>query len=219
MLTRSLQSVKVPISYLHDSDIIENDKIKTIALDNIDIQFIDSTTTVTLTNRLILPLIFYYYFDRKYDITLGQNNFDQKYSDFFKSSFITESQRSGKYTLVNSNTSDYTLDISIDTIDTKSNYRIIQSHMYFGVISMSIWDEKRSPSVSQLVLSVRLKNKNDIVFKRNYVFGKTQELSIPKSNNSKTLRTDFMTNMVESLSLNTKGCIEIIIDDINREIN
>ena len=69
MLTRSLQSVKVPISYLHDSDIIENDKIKTIALDNIDIQFIDSTTTVTLTNRLILPLIFYYYFDRKYDIT------------------------------------------------------------------------------------------------------------------------------------------------------
>ena len=219
MLTRSLQKSKAPISYLHDSEIIEFDKTKTIALGSFNNQIIDSITNVTVTRRIIIPLLVFNYFDRKYDISLGQSNLDQNYTDFFKSSFLTESHRSGKYSLVDSNTSDYILDIKIDSCYTTSKYQMTSSSLYLVSHVITTIKEKGFPSESKLVLSVSLKSNNKIVFEKDYIFDKIQALSNSRSKQTNALRAFFITNMVESLSLNTKECIELIIDDINKEIN
>jgi len=229
MLTRSLQKSKAPISYLHDSEIIEFDKTKTISLGNFNNQIIDSITNVIVTKRIIIPLLVFNYFDRKYDVSLGQSNLDQNYTDFFKNSFIAESHRSGKYSFVDSNVSDYILDIKIDRCNTTSKYQTTITDVYLGDYVMTTVKEKGFPSESKLVLSVKLKSKNKVVFEKDYEFDKTRAFSRLRSsqaytsrtffNNNNVIRTFFITNMVETLSLNTKECIELIIDDINKEIN
>jgi hypothetical protein len=71
------------------------------------------------------------------------------------------------------------------------------------------------PAETNLVLNVKLKKENNLIFEKKYTIEKTQPFINRPALNVNKLRSDFVTNMAESLSLSTKESIELIITDIN----
>ncbi|MDR2906445.1 MAG: hypothetical protein LBU91_00435, partial [Bacteroidales bacterium] len=116
MLMKSLNKYQVPLDYLHDSKINECDKSATVSFASFDNSILDSSTSVYKINQKILPFIFYNYTEVNLGVKLGQSSLEQNYSDFYRKSFITESQRAGCYSLTENTTdSKYMVEISFDS--------------------------------------------------------------------------------------------------------
>jgi hypothetical protein len=176
----------------------------------------NSSTSVTTINHKLLPFILYNYEETDLAVNLGQSSIEQNYSDFFKESFKKESQRTGCYSLTDDiDNTDYILEIRFDTCQTKSKYRKIDTLLFLLVAFGSSTQEIGDPSETDLNLNVKLIKDDKLVFEKKYSINRTQPFINVQTNDVDKLRSDFLTNMVESLSLSTKECIEQIIRDIN----
>jgi hypothetical protein len=78
--------------------------------------------------------------------------------------------------------------------------------------------EAGSPSQTDLNLNVKLIKDNNLVFEKVYSIDRRQPFINLQSRDVDKLRSDFVNNMVESLSLSTKECIQRIVKDINQVI-
>jgi hypothetical protein len=81
------------------------------------------------------------------------------------------------------------------------------------------YQESGSPAYSKLRFSAELKRGEDVIFTKNYLADREQPFISNNYRDINKLRSDFLVNMAESLSLNTKDCIELLIQDINDNLN
>ena len=216
-LLKSLNKYQVSLEYLHDSEIKECNKSSTVALIGFDNQVLDFLTSVSKINYKLFPFIIYNYEEINLAVNLGQNSLEQNYYDFFKKSFATESQRTGCYSLIdNSNDSKYTVEIVFDTCKIDSKYQRSTIVLFFLFAASMREQEIGYPAKTNLVLNVKLKKETNLIFERKYSIEKVQPFL--NTGNTYKLYSDFVTNMVESLSLSTKDCIEQLVIDINQVV-
>ncbi len=219
MLLKNLNRYQVSLEYLHDSEITECDKSATVTLVKFDNQVLDSVTSVSRSNYKLFPFIVYNYEEIKFSVNLGQSSLEQNYHDFFKESFAMESQRTGCYLLTDSLTdSEYTVEIVLDTCKVNSMYQRSTTVLFFLFGYSTNYQEFGFPAKTNLPLSVRLKKENDLIFEKKYSINKIQPFLDVLIRDTNKLRSDFITNMAESLSLSTKDCIEQLVIDINQII-
>jgi hypothetical protein len=153
-------------------------------------------------------------------VKLGQNSIQENYNDFFTNSFITESSRSGCFGIATKKTNDsiYTLDLKIDTCITSSKYSRSTTVIFLLVAYSMSFSEWGSPAETYLHVSASLKKGEKIIYEKKYIVKRNQPFVNSRIANTNKLRSDFTVNMVESLSLSTKQCVEDIITDINSSI-
>ena len=152
-------------------------------------------------------------------MNLGQSSLEQNYYDFFKKSFTVESQRSGCFSLTDNPTdSKYTVEIVFDTCKIGSKYQRNSTVLFLLFAYSMSFQEIGFPAKTDLVLNVKLKKENNLIFEKNYSINKEQPFLNVQSRDVNKLRADFVTNMAESLSLSTKDCIEQLVTDINQVI-
>ncbi len=219
LLQKSLNKYQVPIDYLHDTEIVGCDKTISILLGSFENQVFDSSTSVTTISHKLLPFIIYNYEETNLAVNLGQNSIEQDYSDFFKESFKKESQRTGCYSLTDEvDNNDYVLQIRFDTCRTKSQYQT-KGVLLFLLVAFGVSvQEIGFPSETDLNVNVKLVKENTLIFENKYSINRMQPFINVQTRDVEKLRSDFLTNMAESLSLSTKECIQRIVQDINQVI-
>ena len=210
-LQEDLNKSKVSLGYLHDSNISNCPKTNSMIV-KLNNNQLDTISIVSTNNRLILPLIIFYYFETNLNVKLGQNSIQQQYNDFFMGSFITETKRSGCFNIANYNSNDsiFMLELTIDTCKTISKY-----YRRVTIFANLTREEMGFPSETYLQVSTKLTRGNIQIANKTYVVRRIQPFLNIHSASFDKLRADFATNMVESLSLSTKQCIEDIINDLN----
>lgn len=219
MLLKSLNKYQAPLEYLHDSKINECDKPTKVSLAIFDNKVLDSLTSVSKINHKVLPFLIYNYEEINLAVTLGQSSIKQNFQDFFKQSFEVESQRTGCYSLTNNPTdSQYTVEVVFDTCKVDSKYQRNSTVLFFLIAYSMSFQEIGFPAKTNLALHVKIKKANTLVFEKKYSINKEQPFINAPIRDINKLRSDFVTNMAESLSFSTKDCIEQIIFDINQII-
>lgn len=219
MLQKSLQNYRAPMGYLYDSKIIEGPKNDSLII-WVNNKSLDSLTSVTKLKGTVLPFIVFTYVESNMGVKLGQSSMEQTYDDFFATSLADESERSGSFIISNTSSSDslYTLDIEIDTCITHSKYQQSTTVLFLFFAYSYSFEERGFPSQTNLKVTTKLRKGNTVVAERSYAVERTQPFLNPQTVSVDKLRADFTANMVESLSLSTKQCIEEIIRDVNRDL-
>lgn len=219
MLQKSLNKYNAPIGYLHDSKKI-NYPVTDSLIINLNNKSLDSLTSVTKTGRLVLPFIVFNYSELNMNVKLGQKSIQQEYNDFFVNSLIDESKRTGCFGITNKRADDstYTLDITIDSCITNSNYRESSTVIFLLFAYSMSYNEIGFPAETNLQVSTRLKKGDSVIAEKKYSIKRTQPFLYTRNTNVDKLRSEFISNMVESLSLCTKQCIEDMIIDINNSL-
>lgn len=219
MLQKSLGKFDAPIGYLHDSKITDCPKTDSLVvwLNN---QSLDSVTNVSKINTKVLPFLVFNYTEVNMKVKLGQSSLQQKYDDFFAGSLADETKRTGCFAITDQEPKDsyYTLDITIDTCTTNSKYQRSTTVLFLFFAYSYSFQEAGFPAQTNLKVSARLKKGNDLVAEHTYVIDRTQPFIPNPNRNITNLRADFTANMVESLSLSTKQCVEEIILDVNKAL-
>ena len=219
MLLKSLNKYRAPLEYLHDRKINECDKSTRVSLAVFDNQVLDSLTSVSKINHKVLPFLIYNYEEINLAVNLGQSSLEQSYYEFFKQSFAVESQRTGCYSLTDNPTdSEYTIEIVFDTCKINSKYQRNSTVLFFLIAYSMSFQEIGFPAKTNLVLNLKVKKADNLIFEKTYSIDKEQPFINARMQDVNKLRSDFVTNMAESLSLSTKDCIEQIIFDINQVI-
>lgn len=216
MLLKSLNKYEAPLDYLHDSEIRECDKSVGIAFTELEPQALDSATSVTKIDSKVLPFIVYNYQEVNMAVNMGESSLDNSYSDFFRESFYVESQRTGCYTLdENTEKSEYSLEITYDTCKVNSKYHRNSTVLFLLFAYSMNFQEIGFPAETDLAVKVKLSKGSKSVFEKTYSTNRIQPFINQQTVNVNKLRSDFVINMAESLSLVTKECIEEIISDLN----
>ncbi|MDD4972225.1 MAG: hypothetical protein PHT07_22585 [Paludibacter sp.] len=216
MLQSSLRKYNSSIGYLHDcpkSNCSRTNQVQVILTKSP----LDTITTVSKLNGLVLPFLVFNYFETNMKVKLGQSSIQESYDTFFTSSLADESKRSGCFNVTNDvrNDSIYTLELSIDTCYTVSKYR--KTTAFYMLVFAYGWSvsESGSPAQTKLQVTAKFRKGNKLIYEKQYVVNHNQPFINSRTANSNNLRSDFSTNMVEGLSLSTKECIEKIVADIN----
>lgn len=219
MLQKSLQNYRAPMGYLYDSQIMEGPKNDSLII-WVNNKSLDSLTSVTKLKGRVYPFIVFNYIESNMGVKLGQSSLEQTYDDFFSTSLANESERSGSFTISNTSSSDslYTLDIEIDTCTTNSKYQHSTTVLFLFFAYSISYEERGFPSQTNLKVTTKLRKGNDLIAERSYSVDRTQPFLNQNLVSVDRLRADFTANMVESLSLSTKQCIEEIIQDVNVDL-
>ena len=219
MLQKSLSKYKAPIGYLHDSKIVDCAKRDSLMV-NLNTRSLDSLTSVSKINGLVLPFLFFNYTEYNMRVKLGQGSIEEKFDDFFANSFIEESKRTGCFAIANGalNDSLYVLDITIDSCTITSRYQKSSTILFLVFAYSYSFSEMGFPAETSLQVTTRLRKGKILIAEKNYLVKKTQPFLNSRNTGIEKLRSDFTANMVESLSLCTKECIEEMIIDLNKAI-
>lgn len=216
MLQSSLLKFNSSIGYLHDypkSNCSRTNQVRVI----INNSPLDTITTVSKLNGLVLPFIIFNHFETTMKVKLGQNSIQESYNSFFAGSLADESKRSGCFHVTNDlrNDSIHTLELTIDTCITTSKYR--KSTTFYMLVFAYGWNisESGSPAETRLQVTAKFRKGNTLIYEKKYSINHIQPFVNSNIANTNKLLADFTTNMVEGLSLSTKECIEKIVADIN----
>lgn len=215
MLQTSLLKLNSSMGYLHDSPKSSCPRNNQVYV-TIQNSPLDTITSVSKLNGLVLPFIIFNHFETTMKVKLGQSSIQEDYNTFFVSSLADESNRSGCFNVSNDlrNDSIHTLELTIDTCNTTSKYR--KSFTFYFLLYYYGWNisESGSPAETNLQVSAKFRKGNSLVYEKKYVIKHSQPF-VNSIANANKLRSDFSINMVEGLSLSTKECIEQIVADIN----
>ncbi|HEY4788172.1 MAG TPA: hypothetical protein VIH57_19090 [Bacteroidales bacterium] len=215
--TKSLQNhlnlYELPIGYIHDTKEINCHKFDSLII-NLKNKPLDSVLTVSLKHRHVRFLVFYVSRDIKMNIELGDDVLEQPYSEFFLSSLKEESKRTGCFAISNKAAGDslYTLDITMDTCKTNADYQYQESDL----LSYSKMKVNFYPSETYIHVFTSLRRGRTFITEKAYTFKRRQPYLVTQNKNMSL--DDLMSNMVESLSLSTKECVERIVNDVNLSI-
>lgn len=217
MLQKSLMKYQAPIGYLHDSKVLDCSRNDTIFISTVNNKGLDSMTTVSKMKGKLLPFLLFNYTESNMKVALGQSSMKESYPDFFVSSLMDESKRSGCFVIDGRNPgkNQYRLELSIDTCLVKSKYQRSTTVIFLLFAYSMSFVEQGFPSETDLVVSARLKKGDRLISEKCYRVKKTQPFLNVQSRNVDKLRSDFTANLVESLSLSTKQCVEEMIKDLN----
>jgi len=207
------------LEYIHDSHINGCPKKDSVVIMMHD-YLLDGKTTVRKGSMLILPFLFFNYFEQNYWVTLGQEALNSRYDDFFIANLAEECQRNGCFHLTGmiSNDSTYTLEIGVDTCYTRAKYKRFSSFVYFGYGYESLNDEYGKTPKTTLKVSAVLRKAGNVIFRQQYVSENSISPGIESRQGKNDPRGILIRSMTGSLSLSTKQCIEEIVTDINKAL-
>jgi len=217
MLQKSLDKISMPLDYSYDIQPSICSKKDSLVVFFNGIPW-NTPTKVSKRRGKCFPFLIVNYFESNMGVSLGKNSVYPDYNDFFFDSMLDECYRSGCFTVCYDSTfsdSVYKLTLSIDTCETKSNYRTSTTILYFIYAYSTSYFEKGYPAETHLSISARLSKGESLIFDKTYSVERKKPFSSIRGGDTNQLRTDFVANMVESLSLSSKECIEAIVEDIN----
>jgi hypothetical protein len=213
-LQRDLVNYKSSLAYLHDTKLSTKAKTDSLVLDIKGPVFSDSTTVRAL-NKVIVPLLFFNYFQTNMQIGLGKVSMTENYSDFLYRSFDLEAERTASFA-VTTDTGDSALVYEITFDSCRSSAFYVSRHMsMLLVIGVALSKQQVRPSVTQLFATGRLKRKGVILMEKKYAIREEELYLRWKTRDEEKFRQDMTSNLVESLSLATKKCIESMITDLD----
>lgn len=214
---RSLEHKIVPLGYLFDSQIKECDNVATIAITQFDDAALLPVTTAKKKGGFVIPLLFLNYWEVNFNTTLGKASLNQDFSQFFKSSFKIESERSGCYTSINDTlNAGYKLEIEFDKCNVTSKYKQSTTVLILGDDFQSTdVNEKFFPSKGDFKFTAKLKRNGKTLFKKTYSIQSDLPYYGNNSFDIDELRTAYLNNMGMTMSQTTKKCIEQLVTDIN----
>jgi hypothetical protein len=214
-LVKSLSKYNFSLNYPHNSDIVECERQIKIAIGAVRIDSLDMLTKVSKTKRSVYPFIFYNSVTEKFWINLGQNSLEQPFQGFFINSFFDESDRTGCYTIVDDpKEADYVIDFIIKDYKTESVYQMENQVFFLIWYYITNFQESGFSALTDMEVQVRFIGRSGRS-EKTYTLKKEMPLYKGNYDSIDDLRYLFMANMVKSLSITTKECIETIIKDIN----
>lgn len=218
-LHQILSEYEVTIGYLHDTK-KENFPASDSLVVRINKNALDSVLMVTMIQSSVYPFILVNYSEVSMKVHLGQNSLERPYTDFFTESFIEESKRTGHFGVTNRPISGsvYSLDISIDTCMTHSAFTRTAYFAFPYFRPFSNYEESGDSAETNMRVTATLKKGNSIISVKKYDLSHLQPFLTTYKEGFDKLHSDFMVNMVESLSLCTKQCIEKMVSDINNSL-
>jgi len=219
-LQKSINSYTTALGYVYDSPVSACPRSDSMVViyNGLDL---NNLTTVSKARVKLFPFLFVNYFEKNFRVKLGQNLMEQDYNDFFFDAFLDESDRSGCYALRYDSTysdSVYTLEITLDTCETNSKYRQSSLMLYFIYAYSISYSEKGLPAETRLAFTARLKKGRTLISEKRYSIRKSLPFMRSGQDGTNGLRADFVYNMVQSLNLGTKDCVEAIVRDVNASI-
>ena len=165
------------------------------------------TITVKGTS-FVIPLVALDFWGSNYHCVLGRNSIDRPIAPFFYKSFESEAKRSGCFRLIDSDSADYTCQITLSKGSCVGPY----SHFggfYFLVFAFGFFDNHSAgPGVSTITMDITLTKKSSPVFKKKFISERKTEMLTLQHNRLDELQNNFISGLVESFSFAMKDCIE-----------
>jgi hypothetical protein len=175
---------------------------------------LDSETKVSIVDRKVFPFLLFNYYEVNKLVKLGQSSIQQQYSNFFTSSLINESKRTGCFGISNQTSKDsiYTLDITLDKCETNSKSR---STAIFAILfnRILVSSGTESSSETEMNISTKLTKGGSLISEKSYAVKRTYPFfsSLYYSPSNYNFQAELTANTVESLSRSTKQCIENVV--------
>jgi hypothetical protein len=221
-LTKDLQQGVYPIDYMLDSKVCGQKTPITIRLNTVSYstefkEFKDASIAKT-KYWYFVPLVFINFGGSGYNCELGKASIDKNIVEFVKKSYAKEASRSGCFQFVDSGNADYDLDVTILSHETKGPYSTY-FYMYFALYLYGYgYGQTAGPGKSKAVIGISLRRKDGSVFERQFENETSTEM-LRNKNNVNELKRNYVTGMVESLSMAFKDCIEKSVLAINEQIS
>jgi hypothetical protein len=216
-IQKNMNSKSYSMAYMMDSRIAESKDSNTVRVGNILFNpgIMGDSTTVIRKKGWFLPLILVYVWNSQNQCIQGKSMFEEDIPTFMKSSLMKEINRSGSFSVDTLDKSDYSLEISIDEINTEGAY-VSSGFFYFAFYVYGFsFSDIAGPAVSNLKVSYKLKKGDQVVFSNSFDSSKTTEQINKGYSNTKILQQDYAVSMVEATSYNFKNVIESIVYDLN----
>ncbi|MDD3078666.1 MAG: hypothetical protein PHH37_06145 [Paludibacter sp.] len=205
------------MAYIMDSKVSENKNGIAINIDTIRFNphIMSDTTKVKREKGYFLPLILVYIWNSQNKCTLGKGTFEEDIPDFLAASLSREADRSGIFDISNTAPSEYSLDISVDSISTEGQY-ISSGFFYFALYIYGYsYSDIAGPANSTLRISYKLRKNDEVIHSNSFTAQKVTEPISRKYTDTGILQQDYAVSMVEAVSSNFKNIIEEIVNDLN----
>ncbi|WP_370479049.1 hypothetical protein [Tamlana flava] len=210
------------LRYLYDSNPIDCNRDKVVYFELFDSIPLNNYTPFNKKGWGAIPLVAFNLFWQNYEVVMGQDMAFPNYHQFFSESIITESQRTGCFTLKEkqSEHDTYILKLMIDKCETKSKLTSTFGFMVGGYTASSGDGHTGKPSNTELIVNAELLQNGVTIFEKEYNLIHHQPFlsKTYQAPNARNTDIDLKHNMVESLSFATKNIIENIILDINNTL-
>jgi hypothetical protein len=215
-----MQILRSELDYELTSPQYPGESSKTVYLNFIDNSNMEYTTSAKKGGTLILPLLLYYHFRERFDITLGERSLIQPYWEFLTDALLAECNRSTGFHLKENKGASpdeaYILDVKINRNQTTSRIEctdaILIIPLYDGVFNFNFTNYKVNPTISDLQITVRLTQKETGLFEKTYFVN--QEINGAKKEMGDPYTT-CLDKMTECLSVTTKEVVESISRDLH----
>jgi hypothetical protein len=214
-LVKSLSKYSFSPDYPYEGNVVECERKVKIAIGAIRADSLDMLTKINKTETKIYPFIIFNSFTENFRVNLGQNSLEKSFTAFFTDSFLEESKWTGCYTIVDDpKNADYVVDFILKNRKTESIYQMKNQILFLLWFYMANYQESASSAFTGMEVQVRLIGRAG---RSEKIYTLEREMPWHGSRYEKTddLRYHFMENMVKSLSMTTRECIEMIIKDIN----
>jgi hypothetical protein len=223
-LQKDLRNPHFDLDYDLDTDEYLGTVNQTVYLNFIDNSNMEYYTVVNGNKVLVLPFIFYNYWHKKFNITLGESSLTQPYREFLRDALLAECNRSACFNLENGDVvtapdSAYILDVKIVHNETKSGIKetntIIVIPTYYSMFDFTYIGYQALPVSSELEIAVRLLQGNTCLFEKNYHARQEEKVNRNSLVNSLAAADACVDNMTFCLATATKG----IVEDISRTLH
>ena len=214
-LQRDLAAYKAPFGYLHDSKQTRLEKKDSLYLIVKGISFTDSTRVIA-TNKIIVPLLVVNYFSTTMKVTLGKNSMMEPYTDFMYQSFLDEADRTAGFAVISEQDDSSTIfEITVDSCYTTSVFRK-RNWSVLLTLGVSSETEQAEAALTHLYTTGRLKKNGVVLSEKKYaIISEPMYYLKRKVKTEEEMRSTLTNNLLESLSLGTKKCVEYMIADLN----
>lgn len=220
-LRKDLNCRSCSLIYLRDSAPVETKTADKLFINSVsinDTQMRDETI-VKKNGKLLIPLLVLNVWNFKYKCELGKNGIEGDIPEKIKHLFISESERSGLYQVTEDETSSNVfLELEIKDMKATGPYCFFGTIIVTPIFWVSNHKQTAGPATAEIKIAARLKSGENILLEKEY--SSTESSQILKKGNItfKKLRENYITSMVEALSIACKDCLERLIQDINNEL-
>lgn len=216
-IQKNMNSNSYSMAYIMDSKISASKDSISIRVDPVlfNPNIMSDTTKIKREKGWFLPLVFVYVWNSQNKCSQGKSMIEEDIPSFLKTSLVDEINRSGNFHVDTLNKSDYSIEISIDEINTEGPY-LSSGFFYFALYAYGYsYSDKAGPAVSNLRVSYQLKKGDQVIHRNSFCSEKVTEQINKRYTNTNILQQDYAVSMVEAVSFNFKNTIELIVNDLN----
>lgn len=205
------------MAYLMDSEVVTSKNDISIYIDSIhfDQSILSDSTQVVEKNKWFLPLVIYNSWGIEKSSIKGQSMFYEEIPSFLAHAFKAESQRSARYVIEDNNKADYTLDFTIEEIETKGTYIREGGFLYLYFLFFYSHYNEAEPTTSKLSIAYRLKKNNRIVLSNRCYSETVTSQILRKKRKTELKQKDYAASKVEATANNFKTLMEWFVKDID----